>query len=386
VAEYLSDWQPQRLNGIPGGQFYDPGHAGEKGHNHYGFKTKEQAAQVVAMLRARGVTVTEWAGDPNAVIGGHRDPGHKDGRSFDVPASQWSPDKADAAAEIKGMTQIENYVDDFLGEKGVPDSVRPYRTQKSADGSTPATVAASAAPAAPQTQTVEKQVVTDWKASASDANRSTDPSSQAYWQRQDMRIWAQANPQLAKQAMAKAGADAAWLSAPATETVKETITAPAAPTAAAPTAAPKPENRGALGGTQVGGKPPASLQPYAFEIHADRSKESGGQTGLIGSYLDADNPLFQKIAGAYGTYGANNSRQWRGGDLGAPRRGLSIIETRTAGEGMNDPKQHEAAAAKLYGTLMADPDVKSGKRPLQFFAGHLDVKPGGEMGAACAVH
>lgn len=238
----------------------------------------------------------------------------------------------------------------------------------------------------PGTTTVERQVPVDWRAIASAADRSTDPSSQGYWQRQDMRLWAQANPQLARQAMARAGADPSWLEAPATQTVTETVPAPSAPTPPAATAAapapPKPENRGALGGTRVGGAPPPSLQPYAFEIHADQPAASGGRTGLIGSYLDADNPLFQRLAATYGTYGPNNSRQWRGGDLGAPRRGLSILETRTAGEGMNDPRRQQAEADRLYTTLMADPDVKSGKRPLHFFAGHLDVPEGGEMGTA----
>jgi hypothetical protein len=229
----------------------------------------------------------------------------------------------------------------------------------------------------------------DWKPAASDPGRSTDPSSQAYWQRQDMKLWAQANPALAKATMARAGADPAWLEAPAMQT--PAAPAAAAPAAAAPVAvapvasapvAPKPEDRGALSGTQVGGPRPKGLQPYSFEIHADRPSANGGQTGLIGSYLDGDNPLFQKLAAAYGTYGDNYSRQWRGGDLGAPKRGLSILETRTSGEGMDDPKRQQAEANRLYQTLMADPDVKSGKRPLHFFAGHADVPAGGEMGSA----
>ena len=225
----------------------------------------------------------------------------------------------------------------------------------------------------------------DWKPAASDPGRSTDPSSQAYWQRQDMKMWAQANPALAKATMARVGADASWLEAPqmqAPPQVPQAQTPPAqAPAAAAP-AAPKPENRGALGGTQVGGPKPKALQPYSFEIHADQPEASGGKTGLIASYLDGDNPLFQRLAQVYGTYGANNSRQWRGGDLGAPKRGLSIIETRTGGDGMNDPKRHGAEANRLYQTVMADPDVKSGKRPIHFFAGHLDVPAAGEMGTA----
>ncbi|MCE2836917.1 MAG: hypothetical protein LW834_08130 [Cyanobium sp. 49614_E6] len=249
------------------------------------------------------------------------------------------------------------------------------------------------------TETVtERQVPADWKAAASAADRATDPSSQGYWQRQDIKLWAQANPELAKQAMAKAGADAAWLQAPAMTTVTErtTTAAPAAaaqapqtqapqtqaPQAQAPQVqAPKPENRGALGGTRVGGQAPRGLQPYVFEIHADNSADQGGKTGFIGSYLDRDNPLFQSINRTYGNYGPNHSRTWRDGDLGAPRHGVSIIETRTAGPGMGDSKAQETEANRLYGTLMADPDVKSGKRPLVFFAGHADTTNSGQQGA-----
>jgi len=226
----------------------------------------------------------------------------------------------------------------------------------------------------------------DWKPAASDPGRSTDPSSQAYWQRQDMKLWAQANPALAKATMARAGADASWLETPAMQTPAAPAPAAPAPAAAAAPApapaAPKPPDRGALNGTQVGGPRPPALQPYSFEIHADRPTTDGGQSGLIASYLDQDNPLFQRLASAYGTYGANNSRQWRDGTLGAPKRGLSIIETRPSGPGMDDHRQQGAAADRLYQTLLGDPDVKSGKRPLAFFAGHNDVPEGGEMGAA----
>jgi len=385
MGSYLSDWQPQRLNGIPGSQHYDDGHANANGHNHFGFLNQDQAREVVGFLRNNGVQVTEWAGDQGAKVGGHKDPGHYDGRSFDVPASQWSP-TPDSAKEIAGMRRVEVLVDGFLAGKGVPKAALPYLKPDSGSG-TYGTVGSTVVtdsvvePAKPEPAKPEPM---DWKASASESGRSTDPSSQAYWQRQDMRLWAQANPALAKQAMARAGADAAWLEAPA----MQTPAAPAAPASAAPApvapapVAPKPEDRGALGGTQVGGPRPKGLQPYSFEIHADQPSVSGGRTGLIGSYLDGDNPLFQKLAAAYGTYGDNYSRQWRGGDLGAPKRGLSIIETRTSGEGMDDPQRQGAEANRLYQTLMADPDVKSGKRPLHFFAGHGDVPAGGEMGSA----
>jgi hypothetical protein len=272
----------------------------------------------------------------------------------------------------------------YQDEKGGWQTALPALPQTFATAGS--TIVTDSVSEGPKTQTVQEQVPADWKEAASLASRATDPGSQAYWQRQDMRLWAQANPQLAKAAIAKAGGDEGWLQAPEMTTVSREVPVSSAPAASAGTppaaATPKPENRGALNGTQVGGARPSSLQPYSFEIHADQPASSGGKTGLIGSYLDGDNPLFQRLAATYGSYGDNYSRQWRGGDLGAPKRGLSILETRTAGDGMNDPRRHNEEASRLYQTLMGDADVKSGKRPVHFFAGHLDVPSGGEMGAA----
>lgn len=240
--------------------------------------------------------------------------------------------------------------------------------------------------AAPQSRTVTEQrtVINDWKPDASAADRSTDPSSQAYWQRQDMRLWAEANPQLARAAMARAGADPSWLEKPLTHTeaITRTETTPAAGSeAGTAAAAPRPPDRGALNGNRVGG-PARQLQPYAFEIHADAAEAAGGRTGFIGSYLDRTNSLFQALDQEYGNYGPNHSRGWRNGNLGAPRRGLSIIETRTAGPGMADPKQQERAADRLLGAFLRDPDVRSGARPVHVFAGHADTTLASAHGAA----
>jgi hypothetical protein len=134
--------------------------------------------------------------------------------------------------------------------------------------------AATYAAAETPTETVSvTETPEDWRASASAADRNTDPTSQGYWQRQDMRLWAQANPELAKRAMANAGADAAWLSAPAMTTTQTST--PASGTQASETQAvqtqqtppapaqtpPRPPDRGALNGTQVGGPPPAGAKP-----------------------------------------------------------------------------------------------------------------------------
>lgn len=106
-----------------------------------------------------------------------------------------------------------------------------------ASASTPAQTAAVVEPAQP-----------DWRAAASAADRSTDPSSAAYWQREDMKQWTAAHPQLAQAAMARHGAS---------------LAEPATPAAApAPGAQPPVQaQRGALGGVQVGGAPPASARP-----------------------------------------------------------------------------------------------------------------------------
>ena len=247
---------------------------------------------------------------------------------------------------------------------------------------------------------VQTQAVTapppppDWRKAASDPGRVIDPSQQGYWQREDIRQWAAANPKLAAAALQRHGADASWLQAQATAAPAAAKPAAAQPLPAGAPPAPilpppqgatvggaqprvRPPDRGALNGVRVGG-----LQPYFFEIHADAAPSAGGRTGFIGSYRDATNPLFKALDAEYGNYGPNHSRQWRGGDLGAPKRGLSIIETRTAGTGMNDPAQHKAAAQRLLGALLKDPTVAAGQRQLHFWAGHADTSDPAQQGAA----
>jgi hypothetical protein len=376
MGNYVHDWQPQWLDGVPGSRFYDAGHADANGHNHFGFRDKDKAREVVNFLRSRGITATEWAGDQGARIGRHQDPGHYDGRSFDVPASQWSPNP-DSKKEIAGMQRVNLLMSEFLHGKGVPASVL--------DSSFRPTAAVGAEDSTGEQAAFEPAPVADWRAAASAADRNTDPGSAGYWQREDMKQWAAANPALAKATMARYGADASALTpastpAPTPAPTPASTPAPTPAPAPTPTPTPNPPDRGALNGTQVGRRAP--LQPYAFEIHADASADAGGKTGFIGSYLDKDNPLFQSLNRVYGNYGPNNSRQWRGGDLGAPRRGLSIIETRTAGAGMNDPAQHQATARQLLQTFLGDADVKAGRRQLHLFVGHGDTDNPAAQGAA----
>lgn len=82
----------------------------------------------------------------------------------------------------------------------------------------------------------------DWRQAASAPRRVSDPANPGYWQRQDIREWASANPALAAAELLKRGGDAAWLDAPAAT-------------------APKPEDRGAMGGVQLGG---LTLDPEAL--------------------------------------------------------------------------------------------------------------------------
>jgi hypothetical protein len=232
------------------------------------------------------------------------------------------------------------------------------------------------------TTTVEAPAAPDWREAASAANRVSDPSNPDYWKREDIRQWAAANGDLAKAELLKRGGDASWLAA-----------APAA--AALPL---KTEDRGALNGVQVGGTPPpapaarpsqssAALRPLLLELHGDQEK---GQSGLIGAYNEPDNPAYQALAKQYGTYGPNYSRNWRQGNLGAPSRGLGIVEmapmTAELRAQLADPKQRLAAyqreSKRLASTLLQVPDIREGRQQVHFFQGHGDVPVGGkERGA-----
>lgn len=115
-----------------------------------------------------------------------------------------------------------------------------------------------------------------------------------------------------------------------------------------------------------------SSNMIGLELHADTAK---GQTGLIASYIDPMNPVTTAVAGAYGQF----DRNVRGGDLGAPKRGLNILETvafnqrntqlmvnqRTRSSFVNEQ------ALKLFNILKNYKNV-----PITLFAGHSDVTTG----------
>jgi len=119
------------------------------------------------------------------------------------------------------------------------------------------------------------------------------------------------------------------------------------------------------------------LEPLVFELHHDTAQ---GKSGLIGSYTTADNPVFQALQKEYGDYGPNYSRDFRGGTLGGPSRGISFLEMGPSNPNFTDA-DIDQTAQRLYGTLMNVPGVSSGRRPLHFFTGHADVPRGGATGA-----
>jgi len=114
-----------------------------------------------------------------------------------------------------------------------------------------------------------------------------------------------------------------------------------------------------------------------IELHAS---QPGGGTGLIGSYIDKPNAVTSSLAGSYGSY----DRNFRGGDLGGPKRGLNLLEAVSFDKKntslMMNPKTRqafvEAQAQKLLGAL-----PKNSNTPINIFAGHNDVTTG-ETGTA----
>ena len=125
------------------------------------------------------------------------------------------------------------------------------------------------------------------------------------------------------------------------------------------------------------------LAPLYFELHADQPAASGGKTGLIGSYRTKDNPVFQQLHKTYGSYSPNYSRDFRGGTLGAPKHGVSIIETSAGGAQLGNVDYQKAQAQKLYDSLMGVKNVAGGTRALHFYSGHNDLPDGhSETGTA----
>lgn len=131
----------------------------------------------------------------------------------------------------------------------------------------PGNATAAPAPAAGGAAAEPKAAAPDWRAAASDPNRSRDPMSAAYWQREDMKQWAAANPKLAAPLMAAAGVNAPL----------EQLPAPAAPVPPAPDLSFRPVSAGALGGVRVAPLP--QVAP-AMAAAGNRSWENALTAGL----------------------------------------------------------------------------------------------------------
>jgi len=107
----------------------------------------------------------------------------------------------------------------------------------------------------------------------------------------------------------------------------------------------------------------SKLPPLVFELHTDQAT---GQSGLI--QAPGSNPVFDALTSTYGA-------PWDPANYGAPKMNVSLLEL-SATPASFDAATVDAAAQKLYGSLMGVPNVASGARPLHFFAGHGDLTTG----------
>ena len=113
--------------------------------------------------------------------------------------------------------------------------------------------------------------------------------------------------------------------------------------------------------------------PLIFEIHHDRADDQG-RSGLIGSGLVEDNPVYRNLQADFGEYSSNYSQATHGG-YGGPRSGMALIELGRSYKNWT-PEMITANTDKLWNSLMKNEGVKSGQRPLHFFVGHGDVISG----------
>ena len=94
---------------------------------------------------------------------------------------------------------------------------------------------------------------------------------------------------------------------------------------------------------------------FNLELHSDANT-----TGLIASYIDPKTGMSNSLSSKFGAY----DRNFRGGDLGAAKRGLNIIET-------NQKVGIEANAQKIIESIAANKGQQ-----VNIFAGHNDVTKG----------
>lgn len=82
---YSADGKTQTLHGIRGRSGYDTNHGVGNDHVHHGANDAATAMALARFLKSRGWPITEFK--PWTRVGGHQDPGHYDGRSFDIPVA-----------------------------------------------------------------------------------------------------------------------------------------------------------------------------------------------------------------------------------------------------------------------------------------------------------
>ena len=82
---YSADRKTQTLHGIQGRPGYDANHGVGNDHVHHGANDAGTALALAKFLKAKGWPITEFK--PWSRVGRHQDPGHYDGRSFDIPVA-----------------------------------------------------------------------------------------------------------------------------------------------------------------------------------------------------------------------------------------------------------------------------------------------------------
>jgi hypothetical protein len=82
---YSADRRTQTLHGIKGKPGYDANHGVGNDHVHHGADDPQTALALAKYLKSKGWPITEFK--PWGRVGKHQDPGHYDGRTFDIPVA-----------------------------------------------------------------------------------------------------------------------------------------------------------------------------------------------------------------------------------------------------------------------------------------------------------
>ena len=96
---YSADRQTQTLHGIQGKPGYDKNHGVGNDHVHHGANDPQTAMALAKFLKGKGWPITEFK--PWGGVGKHQDPGHYDGRTFDIPVA--TKDHAKVLADINAF-------------------------------------------------------------------------------------------------------------------------------------------------------------------------------------------------------------------------------------------------------------------------------------------